>query len=76
MTGHNDHPLMGEKYLDNLQSALQSLMDKGEAVLVPSYRPTGLLQVTIGDRIHDPDWVAINVNKEHYLPAPVDKSPV
>jgi len=73
MTGHNDRPLMGEKYLDNLQSALQSLMDKGEAVLVPSYRPTGLLQVTIGDRMHDPDWVAINVNKEHYLPAPVEK---
>ena len=73
MTGHNDHPLVGEKYLDNLQSALQSLMDKGDAVLVPSYRPTGLLQVTIGDRMHDPDWVAINVNKAHYLPAPVDK---
>jgi len=73
MTGHNDHPLDGEKYLDNLQSALQSLMDKGNAVLVPSYRPTGLLQVTIGDRMHDPDWVAINVNKDHYLPAPVDE---
>jgi glyoxylase-like metal-dependent hydrolase (beta-lactamase superfamily II) len=73
MTGHNDHPLMGEKYLDNLQSALQSLMDKGDAVLVPSYRPVGLLQVLVGDRMHDPDWVAINVNKEHYLPAPVDK---
>ncbi len=73
MTGHNDHPLLGEKYLDNLQAALQSLMDKGDAVLVPSYRPTGLLQVTIGDRMHDPDWVAINVNKEHYLPAPIDK---
>jgi glyoxylase-like metal-dependent hydrolase (beta-lactamase superfamily II) len=73
MTGHNDHPLIGEKYLDNLQSALQSLMDKGDAVLVPSYRPAGLLQVTIGDRMHDPDWVAINVNKDHYLPAPVDK---
>ncbi len=73
MTGHNDHPLIGEKYLDNLQSALQSLMDKGDAVLVPSYRPVGLLQVLVGDRMHDPDWVAINVNKEHYLPAPVDK---
>ncbi len=73
MTGHNDHPLTGEKYLDNLQAALQSLMDKGDAVLVPSYRPAGLLQVTIGDRMHDPDWVAINVNKAHYLPAPVDK---
>lgn len=73
MTGHNDHPLEGEKYLDNLQSALQSLMDKGDAVLVPSYRPTGALQVTIGDRIHDPDWVAINVNKDRYLPAPIEQ---
>jgi glyoxylase-like metal-dependent hydrolase (beta-lactamase superfamily II) len=73
MTGHNDHPLTGEKYLDNLQSALQSLMDKGDAVLVPSYRPVGFLQVTIGDRMHDPDWVAINVNKAHYLPAPIDQ---
>ena len=73
MTGHNDHPLTGEAYLDNLQNALQSLMDKGDAVLVPSYRPTGALQVTIGDRLHDPDWVAINVNKEHYLPAPIDQ---
>jgi glyoxylase-like metal-dependent hydrolase (beta-lactamase superfamily II) len=73
MTGHNDHPLEGEKYLDNLQNALQSLMDKGDAVLVPSYRPLGFLQVTIGDRMHDPDWVAINVNKEKYLPAPVEK---
>lgn len=73
MTGHNDHPLIGERYLDNLQSALQSLMDKGDAVLVPSYRPAGFLQVTIGDRMHDPDWIAINVNKTHYLPAPIDK---
>jgi hypothetical protein len=73
MTGHNDRPLVGEKYLDNLQAALQSLMDQGDKVLVPSYRPTGALQVTIGDRMHDPDWVAINVNKAHYLPEPVDK---
>jgi glyoxylase-like metal-dependent hydrolase (beta-lactamase superfamily II) len=73
MTGHNDHPLAAETYLDNLQSALQSLMDKGDAVLIPSYRPTGALQVTIGDRIHDPDWVAINVNKDHYLPAPIEQ---
>jgi hypothetical protein len=73
MTGHNDHPLDGEAYLDNLQNALQSLMDKGDAVLVPSYRPTGFLQVTIGDRMHDPDWVAININKDHYLPAPIEQ---
>jgi glyoxylase-like metal-dependent hydrolase (beta-lactamase superfamily II) len=72
MTGHNDHPLEGEAYLDNLESALQSLMDKGDAVLVPSYRPAGALQVTIGDRMSDPNWVAININKDHYLPAPID----
>jgi glyoxylase-like metal-dependent hydrolase (beta-lactamase superfamily II) len=73
MTGHNDRPLIGEAYLDNLQNALQSLMDKGDAVLVPSYRPTGALQVTIGDRMHDPNWVAINVNRDHYLPVPIDQ---
>jgi glyoxylase-like metal-dependent hydrolase (beta-lactamase superfamily II) len=73
MTGHNDHPLEGETYLDNLEDALQSLMDKGDAVLIPSYRPVGAVQVTRGDRMHDPNWVAINVNKEHCLPAPVDK---
>jgi glyoxylase-like metal-dependent hydrolase (beta-lactamase superfamily II) len=73
MTGHNDHPLAGEKYLDNLELALQSLMDKGDAVLVPSYRPAGVEQVVIGDRLHDPDWVAININKETYLPAPIEK---
>ncbi len=73
MTGHNDRPLAGEQYLDNLQSALESLMDKGEAALVPSYRPAGLQQVVVGDRLHDPNWVAINVNKDTYLPAPVEK---
>jgi glyoxylase-like metal-dependent hydrolase (beta-lactamase superfamily II) len=73
MTGHNDRPLEGETYLNNLQSAVQSLMDKGDSVLVPSYRPTGLQQVVVGDRFHDVNWVAINVNKAHYLPAPVEK---
>jgi glyoxylase-like metal-dependent hydrolase (beta-lactamase superfamily II) len=73
MTGHNDHPLVGETYLDNLEAALQSLMDQGDAVLVPSYRPAGAFQVTIGDRMTDPNWVAINVNRDHYLPAPIDE---
>ena len=73
MTGHNDLPLQGEAYLDNLEDALQALMDRGDAVLIPSYRPAGALQVTRGDRVHDPNWVAINVNKEHCLPAPVEK---
>lgn len=73
MTGHNDRPLAGETYLNNLQLAIQSLMDKGDAVLVPSYRPVGLQQVVVGDRFSDPDWVAVNVNKAKYLPAPVDE---
>jgi glyoxylase-like metal-dependent hydrolase (beta-lactamase superfamily II) len=72
MTGHNDRPLSGETYLNNLQSSIQSLMDKGDAALVPSYRPVGLEQVVVGDRYSDPDWVAVNVNKNHYLPAPID----
>jgi glyoxylase-like metal-dependent hydrolase (beta-lactamase superfamily II) len=73
MTGHNDQPLVGDKYLDNLETALQSVLDKGDTVLVPSYRPAGLRQVVVGDRLHDPNWVAINVNQNTYLPAPIDK---
>ncbi len=73
MTGHNDHPLAGEKYLDNLETALQSLMDKGDTVLVPSYRPVGFQQVIVGDRFRDPNWLAVNVNTKTYLPASVDK---
>lgn len=73
MTGHNDRPLAGGSYLDNLETALRRLMDEGDAALVPSYRPLGLRQVIVGDRFHDPNWVAINVNLASYLPAPVDK---
>lgn len=73
MTGHNDHPIKGETYLNNLERALQILMDKGDAALVPSFRPPGLQQIIVGDRLHDPNWVAINVNHDRYLPAPVDK---
>jgi glyoxylase-like metal-dependent hydrolase (beta-lactamase superfamily II) len=71
--GHDDHPLDGEAYLNNLESALRELMDEGDAALVPSYRPAGLMQVVVGDRFHDPNWAAINVNHDHYLPAPVDR---
>ena len=73
MTGHNDHPLLGDAYIDNLQTALQSLMDKGDAALIPSYRPAHLKQVVVGDRFTDPNWVAVNVNPGAYLPAPVEQ---
>jgi Cadherin-like beta sandwich domain/Metallo-beta-lactamase superfamily len=73
MTGHNDHPLKGEVYLDNLENALQLLMGEGNAALVSSYRPAGLWQVIVGDRFADPNWVSINVNRARYLRAPVEK---
>jgi len=69
MTGHNDRPLIGEAYLANLERAVQLLLDRGDAALVPSYRPLGLFQVIVGDRLHDPNWVAVNVNRDHYRPS-------
>jgi len=69
LTGHNDRPLLGDAYLDNLERAVQLLLQRGNAALVPSYRPPGLFQVIVGDRLHDPNWVAVNVNRDHYLPA-------
>lgn len=73
MTGHNDHPLVGTKYLDNLETALQRAMDEGSAALVPSYRPPGLQQIVVGDRFTDPNWFGVNVNAQTFLPAPPDQ---
>jgi glyoxylase-like metal-dependent hydrolase (beta-lactamase superfamily II) len=71
--GHDDQPLDGDTYLDNLENALGKLMDEGDAALIPSYRPAGLRQVIVGDRLRDPNWAAINVNRDHYLPAPINQ---
>jgi glyoxylase-like metal-dependent hydrolase (beta-lactamase superfamily II) len=73
LTGHNDHPLQGETYLDNLQRAAQRLVDDGVKVLVPSWRPPNYWQVVVGDRMHDPNWASINVNRDKCLSAPPDK---
>ena len=73
LTGHNDRPLIGTKYLDNVETALQNLMDKGEAGLIPSLRPANLVQVVVGDRMSDPDWFGMNVNKQAFMPAPPDR---
>lgn len=61
-TGHNDIALFGETYMDNLQRAAQYLVDRGPEVLAPSPRPPGVWQTVVGDRLSDPNWVAINVN--------------
>lgn len=69
-TGHNDKALIGDRYLDNLEVALQRAMDEGEGALIPSYRPQGLFQIVVGDRRSDPNWFGINVNRSTFLPAP------
>lgn len=69
LTGHNDRPLIGWTYVNNLERAIRILLSRGDAALVPSYRPPGLFQVIVGDRLHNPNWVAVNVNRAHYLPA-------
>jgi len=73
MTGHNDRPLVGTAYLDNLEAALQRAMDEGNDALVPSYRPRGIKQIVVGDRFTDPNWFGINVNAQTFLPAPPDE---
>ena len=73
MTGHNDRPLVGSAYLDNLENALQRAMDQGSAALVPSYRPQGLQQIVVGNRLTDPNWFGININPQTFLPAAPDQ---
>lgn len=53
--GHNDWPLLGETYLDNLQAAAQHLVDAGPDSLVPSLRPAGVWMAVRGDRLSNPD---------------------
>lgn len=71
--GHNDLPIYGETYLDNLQAAAQRLVDQGEAILTPSLRPTDAWQVVVGDRLTDPNWAAINVAKGRCLTTQPDQ---
>ena len=71
-TGHNGDAL-GEAYLDSLLEAAQQLVDRGVEVLVPSWRPVGVWQTVWGDRLTDPNWAAINVDRERCLSAPPEQ---
>jgi glyoxylase-like metal-dependent hydrolase (beta-lactamase superfamily II) len=71
--GHNDGATTGQTYLDALQEAAQKLVDQGPAVLTPAPRPTGVWQVVHGDRLTDPNWAAINVNRDKCLTAPPEQ---
>lgn len=70
LTGHNDRPLFGERYLDNAETAVQRILDEGAPALIPAPRPAGGWWSLIGDRLADPDWVAISVNRDRMLPTP------
>lgn len=71
--GHGAVTLEGETYLDNLQEAAQQLVDQGLDVLVPSPRPAGVWKTVSGDRLTDPNWASINVNRDTCLPTPPDR---
>lgn len=67
-TGHNDRPLIGTAYLDNLEKAIQRGLGEGGAALIPSWRPPGGVQLVEGDRFSDPNWFGVNVNPDTFLP--------
>lgn len=71
--GHGALYLEGEAYLDNLQEAAQKLVDQGVDVLVPSPRPAGAWKTVCGDRLTDPNWASINVNRGTCLTVPPDQ---
>ncbi len=71
--GHNDAVLIGETYIDHLQEAAQRLVDRGTEVLIPSPRPSGVWQTVSGERLSDPNWAAINVDRDRCLTNPAGK---
>jgi glyoxylase-like metal-dependent hydrolase (beta-lactamase superfamily II) len=71
--GHGAPCLRGEAYLDHLEEAAQRLVDQGVEVLTPAPRPSGAWQVVSGDRLSDPNWAAVNVNRDNCLSSPPDQ---
>lgn len=72
-TGHNDHPLEAEPYLAHLEAAAQKLVDQGVSALTPALRPAGAWMTSSGDRLTDPSWAAINVDRGRCLTAEPDQ---
>jgi len=67
LNGHNDLPLAAEPYLDHLEAAARQLVERGADALTPSLRPPGIWQSVHGDRLSDPNWAGINVDRERFL---------
>lgn len=65
-SGHNTYAVEANIYLDNLETAIQDVIDHGEAVLKPTLRSAeecmGSSQIAVrGNYVYDPDWAAVNV---------------
>ena len=65
-SGHNTYALEADLYLDNLEAAIQNVIDHGESVLKPTLRSTkecmGSSKIAVcGNYVYDPDWAAVNV---------------
>ena len=65
-SGHNTYALEADLYLDNLEAAIQNVIDHGESVLKPTLRSTeecmGSSKIAVcGNHVYDPDWAAVNV---------------
>lgn len=65
-SGHNTYAVEADIYLDNLEAAIQEVIDRGESVLKPTLRSTeecmGSSRIAVrGNYVYDPDWAAVNV---------------
>lgn len=63
--GHNDH-ILGDRYMENFEKAVQKAVDYGEEALSPTLRPApecmGSSKISlVGDYISDLDWSGINI---------------
>jgi glyoxylase-like metal-dependent hydrolase (beta-lactamase superfamily II) len=65
--GHNDN-VLGESYLENLEKAVQQVVDLGEEALSPTLRPeaecygSGKISL-VGNYISEIDWIGVNIIK-------------
>lgn len=75
LTGHNDVVLDGQgTYFENLEAAVQQVVDEGEDALTPTLRTldsepylTNTRTSFVGDRLTDINWAGINLNLANFL---------
>lgn len=67
-SGHNTYAVDADLYLDNLEAAIQEVIDHGESVLQPTLRSAeesmGSSKIAVrGNYVFDPHWAAVNVGQ-------------